>query len=351
MKLLFAVLLTFTCYLLPTYGEETLEQLLPTEDFKGPFHIESRETRQITFTYNITAETPDERVEKWVVNLPEPPTTGSQTIQAAEFLVKGVAVKWSKNKDASSLHRDFRAAVLDRDSGTSGKIIVTANYTATMYSRRLIAGKSPVRIATLPADEVKAFTASTLTCDYRDAGVQAWIKEHGLTKSNDETELRFASRVFQSLQKLLRYESPNSDADFFRCSRTVKIGKGDCGASNLLFSGILRNAGIPSRVYCGRWIVNPKPGDTHSRGEFFIDDIGWVPVDATAESKIGFNNFGTDSGQYFATSLETDWQIDLPKFGVQKLTWLHQYIVPYRSNGKSTWDGFKRNESFTLTEQ
>lgn len=354
MKLLFALIFVFACVLLPAYGDDAPKHLLPTEAFTGPFHIVSGKSRQITLVYTINAETPDERVEKWVVNLPEPPTTGSQKMEEVEFAVRGFAAKWSKNKEKSPFQRGFRSAVLGQDGGAAGKITVTATYTATMYDRRLVGGKSPVGVTRLSADEVKAFTGPTLTCDYRDAGVQEWIKKHGLTKTRDETELRFASRVFQAIQKLLRYESPNSDANFFRCSRTVKKGKGDCGASNLLFCGILRNSGIPARVYCGRWIVNPKPGDSHSRGEFFIEGVGWVPADATApagDGGDGFRNFGTDSGRYLATSLETDWQIDLPTYGVQQLPWIHQYVVPYRSNGKSTWEGFKLQESFTLTER
>jgi hypothetical protein len=354
MRLLFALILVFACLLLPADGGDAPKQLLHTEPFTGPFHIVSHKSGQITLAYTITAETPDERVEKWVVNLPEPPTTGSQTIEAVEFAVSGIATKWSKHKEKSPLQRGFRSAVMGQDGGTAGKITVTANYTATMFDRRLVPGKSPVAVAGLSADEVKAFTAPTLTCDYRDEGVQEWIKKHELTKNKDETELRFAARVFQAIQKLLRYELPNSEADFFRCSRTVKKGKGDCGASNLLFCGILRNSGIPARVYCGRWIVNPKPGGSHSREEFFIQGVGWVPADATAPEGEGgdrFRHFGTDPGRYFATSLETDWQIDLPTYGVQQLPWLHQYVVPYRSNEKPTWEGFKLRESFTLTER
>jgi hypothetical protein len=107
--------------------------------------------------------------------------------------------------------------------------------------------------------------------------------------------------------------------------------------------------------YCGRWIINPKPGDSHSRGEFFVKGVGWVPVDATAPEKpsdsANRKNFGTDPGLYFATSMETDWRIELPQFGVQELAWLHQYIVPYRYKDRPTWDGFKLRESFRLTER
>jgi hypothetical protein len=327
---------------------------LETEAFVGLFHVMRTKSRQIAFTYTITAETPDERVEKWVVNLPEPPATGSQTIDKVEFAVKGIAAEWTKNKDTSPLRRGFLSTVLGTEGGAAGKITVTANYTATMYERRLSAGKSPVPVEMLSAEEVKAFTAPTFTCDYRDVGVQEWIKKHGLTKTKGETPLRFASRAFQAVQKHLRYELPNDEADFFRCSRTVKKGRGDCGASNLLFCGILRNSGIPARVYCGRMVLNPKPGDSHSRGEFFVESVGWVPVDATApvgDGRVDFRRFWTDPGQYFATSLETDWGIDLPGSGIQRLAWIHQYIVPFRSNRKATWDGFKLRESFVLIER
>lgn len=53
----------------------------------------------------------------------------------------------------------------------------------------------------------------------------------------------------------------------------------------------------------------------------------------------------------YTINAETDWQIDLPTFGVQRQTWLHQYVVPYRLQGKPTWDGFQLRESFALTER
>ncbi len=324
------------------------------EPFTGHFHVATKRTRQITFTYNITAETPDERVEKWVVNLPEPPTTGSQKIDKVEFAVKGFATEWAKNKDGSALKRPYRSGVVAKDGSAPGKITIAATFTATMSERRLAAGKPLAAVVKLSADEVKAYTTATQACDYGDAGVQEWIKKHELTPAKGETTLRFASRAFQTVQKQLRYELPTSETNFFRCSRTVKAGKGDCGASNLLFCAVMRNAGVPARVYCGRWATNPKPGDSHSRGEFYADGVGWVPVDATAPGSDGgiqFQNFGTDSGLYFATSLDTDWQIDLPTSGVQQLTWVHQYVVPYRLKNKPTWDGFQLHESFTLTER
>lgn len=353
MKVLFALILVSAGLVLPAYGDAP-RPLLPTDTFVGPFHIVSDRSRPILFVYTMTAETPDARVEKWVVNLPEPPATGSQTIKGAAFAVQGIAAEWAKNKEKSPLKRGFRTATLSKEGGVAGKIIVTATYTATMNARWLVAGKSPVAVARLSADEVKAFTAPTLTCDYRNEGVQAWIKKHGLLKTRDETPLRFASRAFQAVQTHLRYELPNSETDFFRCSRTVKMSKGDCGASNLLFCGVLRNSGIPARVFCGRWVISPQPGASHSRSEFFVDGVGWVPVDATAPAGNEgdrFRNFGTDSGYYFATSLETDWQIDLPSYGVQQLAWVHNYVVPYRSKGKPTWEGFKLQESFRLTER
>jgi len=325
-----------------------------TETFAGPYHVEVKRTQQITLTYTISAETPDDRVEKWVVNLPEPPATGSQKIDKVDFTVEGNAAEWAKRKEESALKRPFRAVVIGKDGVAPGKITITTIYKATMFDRRLVVGKPPEAVSNLSADEVRAWTAATPTCDYLDTEVQEWIEKHGLTKATEESTLRFAWRVFQVVQKNLRYELPNGEANFFRCSRTVKTGKGDCGASNLLFCAALRNSGIPARVYCGRMVINPNPGASHSRGEFYADGVGWVPVDATAPTRDGgerFERFGNDPGLYFATSLDTDWQIELPVYGVQRLTWIHQYAVPYRLKRKPTWEGFKLRESFALNEQ
>jgi hypothetical protein len=284
-----------------------------------------------------------------------PPSLGSQRINAVKFAIKDLPIKWVRAKEKSALAREIDTAIVGLKGGAPGKIAVTATYQATMFERQMVKGNAPAPVANLTPAELKLFTAATPTCNYTDAKVQGWIAKYDLTKHKDETEPGFAFRVFRMLQGSLRYEVPNAEVDFFRCTRTIAKGSADCGASNVLFCGVLRNSGIPARVYCGRWIINPKPGDSHSRGEFFIKGVGWVPVDATALEKpsdsANRKNFGTDPGLYFATSMETDWRIELPQYGVQELAWLHQYIVPYRYKDRPTWDGFKLQESFSLTER
>lgn len=332
---------------------DPIELASATKDLAGPFHIERSQTRRITFEYTISADTPDDRIEKWVLNLPEPPMTGSQEIHKAELIVNGKPSTWSREKDRSTLARNFRSTVVGRNKGVDGSVTVTAKYTATMYERRLVAGRSSAPIPTLTASEVRVLTAATPTCDYRDAAVQDWIGKQGLMKERNESELQFAFRVFRAIQKLFRYEAPN-ESYVFRCSRCVQRSRADCGASNLLFCGVLRNSGIPARVYCGRWAVESDPGVSHSLGEFFARGVGWVPVDATAplsDDRNADSRFGRDSGRYFATSQGTDWQIDLPAYGVQQLTWFHNYVVPYRFDAKPTWEGFRVRESFKLTER
>lgn len=323
------------------------------DPYAGPYHVEAKPTRRITFIYTIHAQTPDDKIDKWVVNLPVPPNTGSQQIESVDFALSGVKAAWKSQKDKSPLARPFKTAILGGNGGAEGKLTATVTYKAAMLQRKLVPGKPARPIEELSAAERKLTTMPTVTCNYRDEAVQKWIADHDLKKRPDENDLQFAARVFETVQKSLTYEVPAAAPDFFRCSRSIRTGTADCGASNLLVSGVLRNAGIPARVYCGRWIVHPKPGDSHSRGEFFAAGVGWVPVDATASFKAGLvqrHNFGADPALYLATSTETDWKIDLPPYGIQNLTWLHQYVVPYRKNGKSAWDGFRLEEEFRLTE-
>ncbi len=168
--------------------------------YAGAFHLEAKEARQISFDCTTQLETPDERIEQWVLNLPVPPATGSQRVTEAGFKVKDIPTAWSRVKERSAFGREVACAVVGSGRGAPGKIEVTATYAVTMFRRKLVAGAPEVAVGDLPDAQRRLFTAPTTTCDYRDATVQSWITKHVLMKSPGETEIQFAARVFQAVQ-------------------------------------------------------------------------------------------------------------------------------------------------------
>lgn len=55
---------------------------------------------------------------------------------------------------------------------------------------------------------------------------------------------------------------------------------GECGDYSALFIALCRAKGIPARPIVGYWAISGKD-QTHVWAEFFLEGIGWIPVDAT----------------------------------------------------------------------
>jgi len=78
----------------------------------------------------------------------------------------------------------------------------------------------------------------------------------------------------------------------------LENGHGDCGQVTLLFMTLARYNGIPTRWQSG---LTMQPGglNIHDWSEFYLEDIGWIPMDQS----YGINTFAeNDSIKYFYTN-------------------------------------------------
>lgn len=78
----------------------------------------------------------------------------------------------------------------------------------------------------------------------------------------------------------------------------LENGHGDCGQVTLLFMTLARYNGIPARWQSG-FNMQPCKQNLHDWSEFYIEGIGWIPMDQS----YGINTF-TDNGdiKYFYTN-------------------------------------------------
>ncbi len=60
----------------------------------------------------------------------------------------------------------------------------------------------------------------------------------------------------------------------------LENGNGECGDYSALFIALSRAKGIPARPVVGYWAITGN-NQTHVWAEFFLEGIGWIPVDAT----------------------------------------------------------------------
>ena len=57
-------------------------------------------------------------------------------------------------------------------------------------------------------------------------------------------------------------------------------GVGECGDYSALFIALSRASGIPARPVVGYWAISGND-QTHVWAEFYLEGLGWIPVDAT----------------------------------------------------------------------
>lgn len=89
----------------------------------------------------------------------------------------------------------------------------------------------------------------------------------------------------------------NGDADPLDL---IKRKKGDAYDFAVLYAALLRAAGVPCRILSGILIDADKHSRNHWWNEFYLEDFGWVPVDAALGAGMDFKSFQGEpnSGKY-----------------------------------------------------
>ncbi len=75
----------------------------------------------------------------------------------------------------------------------------------------------------------------------------------------------------------------------------IKRKKGDAYDFAVLYAALLRAAGVPCRMISGILIDADKHSRNHWWNEFYIEDFGWVPVDAALGAGMEFKSFQGES--------------------------------------------------------
>lgn len=95
----------------------------------------------------------------------------------------------------------------------------------------------------------------------------------------DETNPYFqAQRFYNYIIQNVDYEILGQGLNGAKYVLDNKIG--ECGDYSALFIALCRAKGIPARSVVGFWAISGKK-QTHVWAEFYLEGIGWIPVDAT----------------------------------------------------------------------
>ncbi|MGB9854250.1 MAG: transglutaminase-like domain-containing protein [Candidatus Bathyarchaeales archaeon] len=97
---------------------------------------------------------------------------------------------------------------------------------------------------------------------------------------DEENPYKKVQKIFDFVTTHLRYERQEEERGAFWA---LKNGVGDCSEYSYLFVALCRAAGIPARIHAGFAFnnVGESMKDGHMWAEFYLENYGWVPVDAT----------------------------------------------------------------------
>ncbi|MGQ7276403.1 transglutaminase-like domain-containing protein [Brevibacillus thermoruber] len=194
--------------------------------------------------------------------------------------------------------------------GTGQRVVLSFSFDA--YETRLV----PAKTAEDQTDGETA-GAAVLTDEKRQfylrstplVPVNEDIRDEALRIVGDAREpLEQARRLFDHIVAHYRYHWPPTErgALAMRCHK-----KGDCGEFSFLFAAYCRALGIPCRTVIGAWAAGKF--QAHAWNEFFVDGVGWIPVDASVAAamknplkQLAFvTRYGTrSSGRRYFGSLE-----------------------------------------------
>ncbi len=87
-----------------------------------------------------------------------------------------------------------------------------------------------------------------------------------------------AGKFYDYIIENVRYELLQQGLNGAKFVLENKVG--ECGDYSALFIALCRASGIPARSIVGYWAISGN-NQTHVWAEFYLENIGWIPVDVT----------------------------------------------------------------------
>jgi len=155
----------------------------------------------------------------------------------------------------------------------------------------------------LSAYEVEAkINAARVPLDYDTTGrlYQRFTAADPLTPSEDEGLVRTARAImgqernpylkalaaYNYVVAFLSYSAGATDV-----LESLKTRRGDASVYSLLFTSLLRASGVPARPVAGYVVSSEGRAVRHLWAEFYLEQLGWVPVDPALADGLKFGDF------------------------------------------------------------
>lgn len=254
----------------------------------------------IKATLNYTSNVPAYNLLEADLYIPNPPSFARQTIMSASVTTDPDPQFNRVESDLNKIHHSIIETDINTIQHENGfKAALTIN--AVINQIVLVdipQGQARPTVKPLSYDEYLLALRTTKMFDYNNPAFKQWLDENNLHPTLNETRLDFAKRVYIFIENHFQYYY---DKNWNRAAtNTIATGKTDCGGFSILFSSVMRYHGIPARALVGRWAISGNavnPYQSHVKSEFYLDNIGWVPLDVT--SGVSFHT-SSDDVRFFA---------------------------------------------------
>jgi transglutaminase-like putative cysteine protease len=163
------------------------------------------------------------------------------------------------------------------------------------------------------------------------------------------TQLEKARKIYEYVVATMRYDKSGSGWGHGDAIWACTAKRGNCTDFHSLFDGMARAAGIPARFEIGFPLPDDKSlGDIpgyHCWTEFYIEGIGWIPIDASEAWKHPEKHdyfFGANDVNRVQFSMGRDLRLSPP----QQSDRLNYFVYPYAELNGKTFDQLRSHFSF-----
>jgi transglutaminase-like putative cysteine protease len=281
-----------------------------------------------------------QKIEAW---LPIPPSNSRQTIHSWELVQD---YPWRIVSDTeygnSFLRLDLSHAVREAD----GAITVTVKYDATRLACRPLE-QGVVYEGALRSALMQRFLAPDSMIPV-DGKIATEAKETLAAGSGSTLEI--ARKLYDHIVDTVVYDKSGPAGTWGRGDAlyACDVRKGNCTDFHSLWIGEMRSQGIPARFFMGMSVPSDAPegpiGGYHCWAEFYDEEKGWVPIDASDASKNGGARREELFGGLCCNRLEFTVGRDISVPGIP--TPQNFLIYPYIAVDDQKYDGYEKVISY-----
>jgi transglutaminase-like putative cysteine protease len=299
--------------------------------------------RSFLFTYQVQVPPGAASGGPWRLWIPLPPSDQHQSIGKLS-LESAVAHREGRDQEYGNSYAVFAPTAAEASAGYH----VTMNFSVTRreYVKDLNAPLEPERSA---SEASPAMLERYLQPD-RLVPLNAVIADLAKEQTSGATgAVEKARRIYTYVASTMRYDKSGEGwgrgDEMWACDKK----RGNCTDFHSVLIGMLRSSGIPARFAIGFPVPAGKTeGDIpgyHCWAEFYVQGIGWIPVDASEASKKPARR------DYFFGSVDADrvmftYGRDIRLSPEQRGDPLNYFIYPYAEAGGRPVEGLETHFRF-----